>query len=748
MSEKTKMPEGANLPAKNDAANLPIPNNTIALTAMQPQNSTASPAEPDETAVRQRPAAVLQENTPSPAPSGTSCNIFYNNKNGKETEKSEDVKNTSDKENFSPKNVPDVPDVPDVGNMPAQRLQDACVSVAGRQALPYVAKIGGKIRIGHLRSPRDNWEILTDVALPDLLGGERPVDTAIEAAQSDAFHVVDADTHHLSSKPSLAELEAHAAAVTPIPDAWWASHGSGLKLFYCGLQAESRALAAALSLPAFFTIELLQHTRHPGADRSDMPGAKCGSIHFSGEQPTLGFDFLGSGKLSPEDMAAALEKLGLEAGRRYDHDRCPIDPGADSSAKECVVVLDGGVYCHRCAGKGISPSGGGAPGFLSFRAVLGNSVDSALDDLTKNLVHWTHAKYHLRHIYPHISERLLQRIYRLAIELRYETDPRVAGVFNPDLDFVRLAGAWAEDKVFTLTKVDQDAANSLPYCQYVVTEKNKKGEEKAKISVDPARRSRAINRSPEGYLPLHPYRGIRFAEGNDYIPVLVEPRPKHEIRLLGDDEIMPEHEAQAVLQTAFPRLDPGYLKACVCMAICGEMGSGQPPMLCASGPSGSGKTETIRLAASLLGDQIHKVNMLPETGAFMRQIGAALAGGARFLVFDEFGKTPGLSKFLPDILQLGRVVEWRRLYSNGLISTPCNAAFFFPCVTFPEFITQSAEFRRRTRHLRLNYRSPNWAVTSGGDTAEWRDRTPENAYVGNSILTYCWRLCHDYEFCF
>ena len=174
----------------------------------------------------------------------------------------------------------------------------------------------------------------------------------------------------------------------------------------------------------------------------------------------------------------------------------------------------------------------------------------------------------------------------------------------------------------------------------------------------------------------------------------------------------------------------------------------QPPMLCASGPSGSGKGETIRLAASFLGEDAVKVQPCDDPEVFMRNIGMLLAASHRFVVFDEFSKTPSLLKKLGAVLQIGSIVSWRPLYQNHRVQTPCRGAFYFPCVRFPDFLADSPEFLRRTRHIRLHRKTPNWAVTAGGDTADWRDNSIENATAANSLLTHVWRCCYEFKFHF
>jgi hypothetical protein len=600
--------------------------------------------------------------------------------------------------------------------------------------------IKGQVRVGPMRGSRDKFESLKDTHLEELLTRECALDTIIEAVNAE-FSVVDADTHHWPKAPSDEELFAYMNEVYPLPEASWISHGKGLKFVFIGKHHEDRALAAAFSLPSSFSVELLKHTRHPRSARSDKPGTKCGQIIFNCTVPDGPFEFRNVGRLTPEKRDEALSKLQMELGQRYHHSFCPIDPD-HGNANDCVVALDEGIFCFRCSGNGKAFKDGMKPGFYPY-SVTALSDLTTLESLAKHRVHWTHAVYELKYRQPNLAEGLLRRAYEKTLTAVYKADdPRVAQVFNPHLSFVRGEGIWLSSSTLKLTTVDNDAASALPYVQYIKTVKDV-----ARAAPDTARRSEVKFRDPQGYTPLRPFKGIRFDQAQaGVIPVRVGPKPKFEIKLLSDP--MPKSDALAVIAEAFPLVEPAYLQAILAAAVCAEVGRGQPPMLCASGPSGSGKGETIRLAASFLSEDAVKVQLCDDPDAFMRSIGALLAAGSRFFVFDEFSKIRNLSAKISSILQLGSTVSWRPLFHNSLVTTPCRAAFFFPCVSFNESLTTSPEFTRRVRHVRLYRKTPNWSCTSGGDTAAWRDRSERNAYAANSILTHTWRLCDEKSFRF
>jgi hypothetical protein len=598
------------------------------------------------------------------------------------------------------------------------------------------------IRVGRMTERRDNFERYENVSLRSLLSRTNlPPDTVIEADDTTDVTIVDIDTHHWSSPPGLDELNAHLAAIMPTPDAAWTSHGRGLKLVFIGPYHADRALAAAFSVPRSFTVELLRRTRHPRATSSAHQGADCGAVELATTEPNAAYSFSLVGQLTPEQRAEALVQLNMESGRRYDHDRCPIDSGVDSNATACVVVLDRGVFCHRCAGHGVKYRDHLVPGFFPFAATIDDAT-CELDELASNLVHWTHAKIVLKHLHPNLAEAILERGYRRMLESRWGAgDPRINSVFNRFLDFIWGENMWLDSRNFTPTVVDNDAASGLPNIQWL---KNKKGTTKVHINL--VRRAQVKHRTPSGYRPVRPVIGISFANDDGSIPIIVPPGPRFPIELLGDP--LAEENAFEILERSFPRLDRRYLKACLAAAICADARQGRPPMLACTGPSGSGKEQTICLAASCLGDQVLKLALPDDEEKLWRQIGAAITSGHRFLMFDELGKTQNLSSKIKAILEISSMIHWRALYQNRTVATPARAAFFYPCVRFPDFLTASAEFNRRTRRAHLHHKVPNWAETCGGDTALWRDRSAENARVANSLLTSVWRLCHELNFQF
>lgn len=640
---------------------------------------------------------------------------------------------------YAPPGVPDVPHVPDHGGVETGDVPDA----AGQAAI----LVSGALHVGRMTAVRSSFITHETPNLRDILSTQ-PVemDTVIEVARKDTqFATLDGDTHHLETLPSEVELELYLDALDPKPEACWRSHRAGLKAVFVGPYCEARAIAAALKLPTFFRVEIKEETRHPLSRRSDYPNLTCGPVRYNATTPDAPFEFCLNGPLTQQERAQALQKVGMSDGQRYGHCRCPIQPNAESDAADAVHVLGDVVMCHRCAARGISFKGN-KPGVFPLRELIGGRTN-VLKSMVDNMVHWTHAAIVLEARLPHLGPALRKAAYEMALRAVCEKDdPRLALAFSWSLDIVRGQGAWLDSKSYEITKFENDVASGLPYCLDCKTVIDESGAEKKKAVPNKVRRATAKFRTPEGYTPLRPVRGITFAQDDESIPVLVRPTPKHEVRLLEDP--LPLEEAMAQLHLAFPLIDERYLLACLSAAICVEVGGGPPPILCATGPTGSGKTETICIAASFMGDRARKIQLNDGGEQFFRQVGSNAASGYKFQMLDELGKYRNLHERLVGILQLGALIDWRPLYHTHHVSTPLRSAIFIPCVSFPDSVRQSPELIRRTRHIRLHRKVPKWMDTCGGDSFEWRDRSAENASVANSILTHAWRLSHEHDFRF
>lgn len=620
---------------------------------------------------------------------------------------------------------------------------------ASFQARVETLIVTGTVRVGDLIASREHATLYENPDLVTLLRTPHPIDTQVEALEGCQVSFLDVDTHDWTTKPNSDLLDVYAANLWPRPDLWWRTHGHGIRGVYSGPYHRERAIAAAFSVPSCFTVDVLTTTRHPNAPRSDKPGARCGPVLRTDSDPRAEFTFKLVGALTPELRDQALARLGLAIGERADHDRCPITPHAATDARDCVHPYDHGVVCFRCRAHGLRYRPWIAPGYVPYSAIVGFGA-SGIEQMVEHRVHWTHARFEWRHRYPRLSEELHRQAYESCLRARLgRNDPRIRNVFDAALDFVRGDHVWLRTSDFSITTVDTDAADSLPYTQYVVTN----DDSDPVVLVDKARRSQVKHRTPLGYTPVLPYRGILFAPRSDRILVKAPPEPTYPIRLL--ENPLPVDNAFAKLDRAFAGINRTYLLALIAGRICAEVRGGKPPQIVATGVTGSGKGETINVAASICGDEARKIQLVEDAEVFMRNLGMVLAVGCRFIVIDETGKTPGLLlKSWGNLLQIGAHIDWRPLFQNNRVRTECRAVIAYPTTFLPDFLTSSPEFARRTRAIHLHRKVPvDWERTcdpagTTGESTRWRDLNKDNAFVANSILTHAWKLAHDCNFCF
>lgn len=601
----------------------------------------------------------------------------------------------------------------------------------------YVVKGAG--RVGRMNSEREQWTCFENPELGKLLAipeGHTPEDLAIEFFGELTF--VDMDTHGWDSPPTAGELAAWLADIRPQADISWMTHGAGLRLVFVGPYHRPRAIAAAMAAMKSFKIEIKTESRHPLSTRR---GAVCGGMTWNNTEPDTSYVFKLDGDFTEHDRELALEKLDFEDGKRYDHSRCPLDTSKTSEAPEAVHVYKNSIYCFRCAGIGHSYNSQFPPGVFPLSAVIGGTATN-LDRLVENWVHWPHARLELADQYKNLSEKVLHEAYRLGLEAKYGwDDPRIVSVFKDASDFVWGRGIWLSSNRFESRTVDGDAADSVPYCQIVVT--NKDGEQE--IKTDKAKKSQFRNSTPRGYTPVMPYRGLNLkVSDGSFIPVPVQ-CSKYKIDLLRQPIEL--DQCFSALNKYFPGVNRIYMMGAIAAGVCSARGAGKKPQICVDGPTGAGKGETVRLAASFLGDEAAKVRLTGDEEDLCRYFGTSLASGHRFFVIDEFSKVQQLHRKLGILLQFGSKLTWRPLYGECR-TDDFDASIFYTSINFPDWVRASAEFCRRVRRVHLTLQVPDWNKTVGCDTSSWREQSPENARIANSILTHVYRVCFKNEFNF
>lgn len=561
---------------------------------------------------------------------------------------------------------------------------------------------------------------------------------------------VDADTHDWPEKPTDRELAAFATAVYPRPDAWWITHGSGLRLVYIGIDHDSAAAAACLSLPKSFELEIKKDTRHPRGAHPKYAGRVAGRVIWT---PTLWprrLDWEQVGTPTVADVEGILSELGLEPGRRYDHDRCPIAGDEPSDAKDCVTVLDRGVFCHRCAAEEKARPGFSA-GFVPFAALSGKDLPSAIARMAKNFVHWAHARIHLTHLHPNLGEKALRELYKRVVSYSRDAgDPRIPMCFNDDLRILCTPVGPVDAATFEMLKLSRDSFDAFPgvYDFFWGMEDGKKV---PKLKLRAPLRDRLRNgQCLDGYVPIKLARGIVFCPLRDTIPCAVPPLAGAPVELLKGKTLIPEDEAFQDLERHFPGLNPTYLAAALTAVMCAEFG-GRPPMVLAVGPTGSAKEQHLALAGSFLADLVNKLTVFPDEEKWWRQLGSGVAEGRRFPFLDEILRRPHkeMELVVKYILEISSHVSWRKYYKDANRTDPFRSAFFLASGAVPDLFRKSPELRRRIWLMRLERTVPKeWGEACGGDVSEWRARSPSHARIANSLVTHCFALAARFEYRF
>lgn len=477
-----------------------------------------------------------------------------------------------------------------------------------------------------IKSPRgDRTTFASASAFLDHISGDR--ETIVEWDDSGSLGCLDVDYHH-GGMPSREWIETTVlTSLLPKPYIWHMTP-RGFHAFYPAtstLKGDEIAALAALrwrSLDPNGGVEIKRQLRCPGIE----------TLHRTTAYDQLQSyvtDFLGVGE-STVDPSGYLDAEGLEIGQRYDHDRCPIEPTVASDNRKPVVVGEGGIYCHRCAGLG-RQLGRHRAGWVPYSHLLGQGGAGVIGTLVRSKTHWGHAQ-HVLDAYLGITGPVAKLAYAAALKLQHGELPPV---FNPVTDtLVRLEGRWAtvaEGYTFpkdiapilrTLPATDGDPATVCLFAQPT------------------------IDLSTYGYPSVQVIRGCKLSTRALGTSRLVVASPASWLREYGSvfypryipaESRMSEEEARSVVESVLPGVDWTYIETLLVARGCNEARVGLPQHLLVSGFSKTGKTSHVQLAAGILGDVVTPVPATTDTEKFRSAVRDASERGS-FLSLDEFVK--------------------------------------------------------------------------------------------------------------
>jgi hypothetical protein len=463
----------------------------------------------------------------------------------------------------------------------------------------------------------------------DTLAGDR--ETIVEWDDGNALGCLDVD-YHDGNFPGREWVETTVAtSLVPKPYLWHMSP-RGFHAFYPAVSgltgSEVTALAAMRwrSLDSTAGVEIKRQLRCPGAEE----------LHkFSGYSSINSFvtDFLGVGD-STVDPSGYLESVGLEIGKRYAHNHCPIEPTAASDNRDPVVVSDAGIFCHRCSGLG-RQRGRNRAGWVPYSTLCGSESSGILGTLVRRKTHWGHAK-HVLDAHLGMTGDVAKLAYSAALKMFHADPEAIDGIFSPVTDsLVRLEGRWATvAEGYTFPKTIEAILKTLPatggdpaaVCLFSqptidLTEWGYPSVQVirgAKLSTRLLGTSRLVVASPAPWLKEY---------GSVFYPRYVEPKAR-----------MAKADARAVIETVLPGVNWDYVEVLLVARGCNEARVGLPQHLLVSGVSKSGKTSHVQLAAGILGDVVTPIEASTDGDRFRSSIRDASQKGS-FLSLDEFVKT-------------------------------------------------------------------------------------------------------------
>jgi hypothetical protein len=557
--------------------------------------------------------------------------------------------------------------------------------------------------------------------------------------------------YHANFVPEHAEYGMH--HVPWEPDLYWRTHGGGLRCIFASDQALAAEEKAAAYAALFISgrrrrrteyvigltgVEIKRDTRHPGYAKSD--GSQAGSVHVGYGCVDL------SALMKPEtadvDEAAIeawLEEEGLEQGKSYEHDRCPINPDASSHAKP-VWVGDYGIFCQSCAAKE-------GNGLRTWGRLIdgGPAKPNRLAAMVRGRCHWNHAKHVLADLWPRMNEKLCRLAYTALLKGYHvqgehaEAKARlVEKVFFPAIEIVRGVGQWVEASDLA-TPIPDKALTAILPCLPAAQFVNDTGEVgTSRLQLGNFQRCA----DPAEYPPLQPLIGCDlrpdftvFAEQPDDVVRVAVPAKRAPFRYLQPEE-RKAIDVNKRLVGQFPGVNVNLLRLLIAAKAFQQASPCEPCMIAITGQSAAGKSASVRLAAELAFDSVEPSHMPDRIEEFFRSVGSA-CGRRGFFLVDEIAKSQVKPTELEaGLLGLKRGAQFRALY-RGHVSMGALPVIVLADTLLPD-VLREPQLARRVVHVPLGAGGvgTDWRITcDGGEIEGWRSVVSErNRDVANTIV--------------
>lgn len=622
-----------------------------------------------------------------------------------------------------------------------QKVDIAIPVAAERPAASFTIAIRGK------KESSESATLLTRgsaaEALRDTLAATpNAADPVFSWYDGDELACLDIDYHQLPAdqRPTQSYLGSLVASVLqPRPIAWHLSRGMGIHAYYVrGDRYTARELAALAGLSWVYsdrraTFDITTISRMP--THPVTFGIQCD------DAPTLARWLARSVDESIVDEY--LDESGFQIGKRYPHDRCPIDPN-HASHGDPVYVTEQGIYCHSCSSRGLA-LGCRRAGWAPWTALTPGGSDPLVIRMARKWCHWEHAKIVVDSRLG-LRGEIAELAYKSILKTLHDpSDPRHAGVFHAGRDMIRQRGRWTSaDGSIALSKDIVAMLAKLPATQYI---------HDGQVKVDASivnRFQTGLSLAEDGYPALSVIRGCRvygqFLEPtNDDVSVVM---PAESVRVAGSafapryiDKSVRMPDAWDVVESVFPGINRDYLQLLIAAKGGAEGRCGKVPFLVVDGPSASAKSGTVAVAASICGDTHAEVTYTPDETRFRQGLKKA-ADGNGYIVVNEVMKSGRRNRLsardaLDPLLNITPESESHQLYT-GSVRFGNVPPIVFTDTRVPDEVRRDIQIARRLTHVRLSRRlaweSPMVAagVHRPGD---FRTTRLDFAFAANTILS-------------
>jgi hypothetical protein len=550
-------------------------------------------------------------------------------------------------------------------------------------------------------------------------------DEILEWEDVNELALLDVDFHTAGRKPSLEWVETTAMTkLSPVPMLWHTSKNGGLHAYYRrsgSFTANEQASLGALiwkTHDPIGTVEVKKVTR----------GLGSALIHTPAGDPDIQraaklWLAQGASEIADSQVQDWLESEGFEVGKRYGHERCPINPTPhEPSHGEPVVVTEAGIHCFRCASQMLG--GGRRPGFILWSSLIGGRDAGFLRLIVEKLTHWGHARWVIQAV-TGLEGELAKACYSAALKAIHAGTPQeflIPKVFDFNTDkLTRMEGRWATvDEGIGFTKGMVHTLGSTPAGCRV--------DDEGKVTIDRAaveNLDTPHDQTHRGYPAVQVIRGVRLFKAYTDPSRLVVSAPPSWLRPFGatfypkyvdPDRRMPVAEAKALIEEVVPRVNWKYLYGLILARACNEAHVGLNQHLLVTGVSKAGKTAHVGLAAGLLGDVVTPVTFVQDQDRFRSSVREASERGT-FLSFDEFIKlTKQANPRAKDVNVLDPLLNFDEdSLSHKMYFGPIKLGRVGVCIwtetSIPVELQEQTQIARRVHYIKLVQKVYDWDIT-------------------------------------